>query len=212
MSSMHDDTITPEMWTEIDRQIAARETVVENLLDWYAYHRFHLVLLRKGLKRPTSGLGWPDLPNPSRAHALDWIMTGGNVGLNLGKSNLLGIDTDNDAASCAMVERDFDPVTEPANAQNPDHPKGKEGGLHFLFRIPAEWGVTGDELRGPGRTTHLPGGGKLDALAGRKYMVLPPSVLGEFGHVATYAALGAMRKDIPTFPRELWGGSWGVAA
>jgi hypothetical protein len=207
-----DEEITPQMWGEIEQLIAARQSEMENLLDWYAYHRVHLVLLMKGRKRPTAELAWPDLPNPSRACALDHLMRGGNVGLNLGKSNLLGIDSDNDSASGMLLRRGFDPVTEPANAKNYDHPKGKFGGCHFLWRVPAEWGVTGDQVRGPGRTTFLPDGAKFDALAGRRYLVLPPSVIGEYDHVATYDALDAMRQDIPVFPRALWGAPWEVAA
>lgn len=189
--------------TQVEQAIAARTSELEGWIDTFLGQGIHLLALAHAAKVPAAGSAhWPDLPAPDRGRAIAWLHSGGNLGLNLGRSGLIGWDADNSAGAEALLAAGYQPVTVPANAQNPNHSKGRHGGRHFLWRVPEAWRISGDDLM-CGRVK-LGGGGVIDALAGRHYMVLPPSVIAEENFVGTYRDAGTWTHPIAELPQCFW--------
>nr|WP_046284136.1 bifunctional DNA primase/polymerase [Mycobacterium sp. UM_NZ2] len=187
----------------VEHSLVARAAELAGWVDAFQGHGMHLLALGRSTKVPAAGSAhWPDLPAPDRGKAIAWLESGGNLGLNLGKSALIGWDADNAAGAEALLAAGYQPATVSANAQNPSHSKGRFGGRHFLWRVPDQWRITGNELTGD--RVRLTGGGVIDVLAGRHYMVLPPSVIAEEGFVGTYLDAGAWNHPIPELPKCFW--------
>lgn len=153
----------------------------------------HLLPLRAGEKKSAIG-GWPNAEALGIEGARAHLDSGRNLGVNLGRSGLLCIDAENALASTALIEAGFIPTVIPAKAQltaaDIDYAAHghKAGGAHFWLRVP------------PGYDPHaltktlvipLPGGGTVDALAGKgAYAVAPPSRITEAQRYTYAPALG----------------------
>lgn len=197
--------MTPEVHAAAIAALEARKPLIGPWIDRVDALGMHKMALAPGQKVPAGGsAGWPDLPQPTGDQAEAWMLEGGNLGCNLGKSAAILWDADNLAGAQALLDAGFRPWAITANAQNPNHSKGRYGGRHFLWRVPESWDIKGDDLTG-GRVV-LPNGGTIDALSGRHYFVLPPSVLCEEGFVATYrdAEVIAWDEEIDEIPVWAW--------
>jgi len=138
----------------------------------------HLLPLRPGEKR-AAGSGWPNAAPLGVEEARAHLDSGRNLGVNLGRSGMVCVDSENALATAALLEAGFIPTVIPAKAQLTaadidfavhGH---KQGGAHFWMLVPP--GIDPLELH---KTTviPLPGGGVVDALAGKgAYAVAPPS-------------------------------------
>ncbi|NOP95130.1 bifunctional DNA primase/polymerase [Mycolicibacterium fortuitum] len=202
---MSEVPFTPAEHKAIDATLADRKP---NNAGWAAglADAFHVLPLERARKRPVNR-GWPAAPALTEA-ALAWHLgQGGNVGALLGASGQHGLiawDADNAAGAEAIEAAGYTPFAIPANALNPNHSKGRYGGRHFLWSVPAEWGVPGMELTSPRATVTLAGGGTVDVLAGPKFLVLPPSILCEEGHLNHYNPAEGWTPSPPPLPREFW--------
>ena len=174
--------------------------VAEAWIDLLHHHGAHLLPLRKRVKEPVNR-AWPDVRAMTRADALAWLGQCGNLGVNLGASGWIVIDTDNQLGTDALVAAGFTPDVVTANAQVVGGKK--EGGRHFVFRAPT--GVDPAALHS--RTgIKLPAGGVVDVLAGRRFLVAPPTTLDEAGGLAYAAAEGgvfATGGELPEAPAWL---------
>lgn len=202
---MSEVPFTPAEHRAIDAKVADRKP---NNDGWAAgiAHAFHALPLERARKRPVNR-GWPTAPALTEA-ALAWHLDqGGNVGALLGASGERGLiawDADNAAAAEAIEAAGYTPFAIPANALNPNHSKGRFGGRHRLWSVPAEWGVSGMELTSPRATVTLANGGTVDVLAGPKFLVLPPSILCEEGYLNHYNPAEGWTLSPPPLPVEFW--------
>lgn len=119
-----------------------------------------LVPARPGEKPPVSG--WWDTRTPiGRDAAITHLVAGGNLDYDAGQSGVVVIDSENAAATAALVALGLVPDALTAKAQDPT--SSKFGGAHFIIPIPA--GVDRSTLETRTAIT-LPGGGVVDILAG----------------------------------------------
>lgn len=197
--------LSPDVQAAAIAALEARKALIGPWIDRADDLGMHKMALKPGLKEPASGsTGWPDLPQPTGDQAEAWMLEGGNLGCNLGRSQMILWDADNEPGAQALLDAGYRPWVIPANAQNPNHSKGRFRGRHFLWRRPEAWNVKDDDLSGG--QVRLPNGGTIDVLCGRHYFVLPPSVLCEEGFVATYrdaAAIG-WAEEIDELPTWAW--------
>ena len=198
-------SFTPAEHKAIDAKLADRKP---NNSAWAAglADAFHVLPLERARKRPVNR-GWPTAPALTEA-ALAWHLDqGGNIGALLsasGQHGLIAWDADNAAGAEAIEAAGYTPFAIPANALNPNHSKGRYGGRHFLWSVPAEWAVPGMELTSPRATVTLAGGGTVDVLAGPKFLVLPPSYLCEEGHLNPYNPGAGWTPSPPPLPVQFW--------
>lgn len=139
----------------------------------------HLMLLKPRMKAPSKS-GWPLAAAVTLEEAERHLSGGGNIGVNLRLSNLVVLDAENTAATEALVSSGFTPTVIPAKSQmaEPINPADdKRGGSHVWLRIPA--GIDAQVLPQDRLAIMLPGGGKIDILAGVRYTVAPPSTIAE---------------------------------
>lgn len=139
----------------------------------------HLMLLKPRMKRPAYS-GWPLAAAVTFEEAEHHLRAGGNLGVNLRLSNMVVLDAENTAATVALREAGFTPTVIPAKAQMelPINPADdKRGGSHVWLRVPA--GVDAQVLPQDRLGIMLPGGGKIDILAGTRFTVAPPSTIDE---------------------------------
>lgn len=181
-----------------------------------------LFTLRPGMKQPARE-GWQTAAVMTPTEAANHADGGGNLGLHLGRSNMVAFDSEDLLATTALLEAGFVPTVIPAKAQYTgvlkpgldDPSSGKEnakvGGSHVWLRVPDT--IDASQLS----TDHsmqltLPNGGLIDVLAGPKYVVAPPSAL-ELTYGMRYAAsqggpldlsLGAAAPDIAEAPAWLF--------
>lgn len=134
----------------------------------------HLMTLVSTAKNPTSR-GWPKALALSVDAAEAHVARGGNIGVNLASSRLICLDAENSAATRAVIGAGFTLTVVTAKGQDPASPK--HGGSHTWLRVPDS--LDARELRGDRTGITLPGGGKIDVLAGARYAVAPPSQLHE---------------------------------
>ncbi|RIS51927.1 bifunctional DNA primase/polymerase [Mycobacteroides abscessus] len=202
---MSEVPFTPAEHKAIDAKLADRRPINAAWAAGIA-DAFHALPLERARKRPVNR-GWPTAPALTEA-ALAWHLDqGGNVGALLGASGERGLiawDADNAAAAEAIEAAGYTPFAIPANALNPNHSKGRFGGRHRLWSVPAEWGVSGMELTSPRATVALANGGTVDVLAGPKFLVLPPSILCEEGHLNHYNPAEGWTPSPPPLPVEFW--------
>lgn len=181
-----------------------------------------LFTLRPGMKQPLRDgyqIAAPMTPAEAAAHADG----GGNLGLHLGRSNMICFDAEDKAATAALVEAGFKLTVAPAKHNfegvlKPgldDPSSGKEnlkvGGSHVWLRVPDT--IDASQLSSDhSMQLTLPNGGLIDVLAGPKYVVAPPSAL-ELTYGARYQAfaggpldltLGDEAPDIPDAPMWLF--------
>ncbi|QQG95890.1 bifunctional DNA primase/polymerase [Mycobacteroides chelonae] len=158
------------------RYAVPRETA-EAWADFWIRHGAHVMPLRKdGSKKPVNS-GWPDARAMTRDDIATWLTQGGGIGINLGKTGWAVLDADNVKATELFCSAGLVRTVITANAQVPDHPKGKTGGGQFILRAPV--GIDPDTLHS--RPFELPCGAKGDLLGGRRYIVVPPTRLDEAG-------------------------------
>lgn len=143
---------------------------------WITLGAHVLPLRMDGSKRPLNN-GWPDARAMTRDDIVAWLMRGGGIGVNLGKTGWAVLDADNARATELFRGVGFTRTVITANAQVPDHPKGKTGGGQFVFRSPE--GFDPDALHSRG--FELPDGAKGDVLGGRRFIVAAPTRLDEAG-------------------------------
>ena len=143
---------------------------------WITLGAHVLPLRMDGSKRPLNN-GWPDARAMTRDDIVAWLMGGGGIGVNLGKTGWAVLDADNARATELFRGVGFTRTVVTANAQVPDHPKGKTGGGQFVFRSPE--GFDPDALHSRG--FELPDGAKGDLLGGRRFIVAAPTRLDEAG-------------------------------
>ncbi|WP_415795849.1 bifunctional DNA primase/polymerase, partial [Mycolicibacterium frederiksbergense] len=146
---------------------------------------FHLIPLRCGEKLNAAGRGWNDptlFPALTADAAVAHVAGGGNLGVLLGPSRLLVIDSEDSAATAALVAAGLSPTVLTAKGQCPvacDPRMDKRGGAHFWFVLPDGFDYSGIGNAGQ---VGLPGGGKVDVLVSPGAMVVvPPTVLIEAG-------------------------------
>lgn len=148
----------------------------------------HLVALEPGLKKPVLKR-WNDAPALTQDEAINHVYAHGNLGVNLRNSHLVVLDAENTAATIALREAGFTPTVIPAKAQvKPGHScEAKIGGSHTWLRVPD--GVDEKHLRTV-LGIRLSNGGVLDALAGSRQAVAPPSSLSVADGLRYLAAKG----------------------
>lgn len=195
----------------IDAALAARATNNSTWATITTAAQFHAVPLKRGRKTPSNS-GWTSAPALNEKSIGAHLDGGGNVGALLGASGERGLiawDLDNELATEAVTAAGYRTITIPANSYNPNHSKGRFGGRHAVWAVPAEWGVDGMSLTAPNATVTLANGGTADVLTGAKFIVLPPSVLCEEGHLAYYNPAGAAWPGpVEPLPVEYWPDRW----
>lgn len=165
----------------------------------------HLVLVKRGVKAPVHRR-WTMSPAISVDEAVAHVAAGGNLGANQALSRIVVLDAEDEAATHALRRAGFELTVATAKAQDPKSPK--YGGSHVWLRVPDHI----DSAALPSNRTGivLPGGGKIDALAGARQMVVPPSAIDEApGHnYAPYAGglldLDTELRSIPVAPDWLF--------
>ncbi|MDO2981375.1 DUF3987 domain-containing protein [Mycobacteroides abscessus] len=171
----------------------------------------HLTRLKPNMKQPSES-GWTLAPAITPAEAETYVAAGGNLGVNQALSRLVVLDAENEAATAALLAAGFELTVIPAKAQyqgilkpglsDPDSGKEnrKYGGSHVWLRVPD--GIDASTLPADRLGIELPGGGKVDALAGRRYVVAPPSAL-ELVYGGRYAPAVGGLLDLDTPLREV---------
>lgn len=171
----------------------------------------HLTRLKPNMKQPSES-GWTLAPAITPTEAEAYVAAGGNLGVNQALSRLVVLDAENEAATAALLAAGFELTVIPAKAQYqgilkpglPDPDSGKEnrkyGGSHVWLRVPD--GIDAGSLPADRLGIELPGGGKIDALAGRRYVVAPPSAL-ELVYGGRYAPAAGGLLDLDTPLREV---------
>lgn len=137
--------------------------------------------------------------------AVAWRLKGGNLGINLWVSRLVGLDNEDAMASQAATEAGFAPYIRTAHAQDPENDE-KFGGGHCWLRVPGD--IDAKTLPTTGMRVRLPNGGLLDVCAGRRYLVAPTSELD--GRV--YMQIPGTVINIPEAPRWLFQQGLGAPA
>ncbi|MCV7204925.1 bifunctional DNA primase/polymerase [Mycolicibacterium peregrinum] len=156
----------------------------------------HLLRLRPGSKKPVDE-AWGDLPALTEAEAIEWLVTGGNLGVNLGRSNAIVLDPENAAATQFLMAAGLKPTVVTAKGEDVTSPK--VGGRHVWIAVPE--GVGADQLRSV-LQIKLGEDGLIDVLAGSRFVVAPGSRLDEApGYRYGFATGGALVDD----------GEWRVA-
>ncbi|NOR99699.1 bifunctional DNA primase/polymerase [Mycobacteroides abscessus] len=195
----------------IDAALAARATNNSTWATITTAAQFHAMPLKRGRKTPSNS-GWTSAPALNEKSIGAHLNGGGNVGALLGASGERGLiawDLDNELATEAVTAAGYRTITIPANSYNPNHSKGRFGGRHAVWAVPAEWGVDGMSLTAPNATVTLANGGTADVLTGAKFIVLPPSVLCEEGHLAYYNPVeAAWPGPVEPLPVEYWPDRW----
>lgn len=185
---------TQDSATGAHRYAVPRETA-EAWADFWIRQGAHVMPLRMdGSKKPVNN-GWPDARAMTRDDIATWLMKGGGIGINLGKTGWAVLDADNAKATELFRRAGLVRTVITANAQVPDHPKGKTGGGQFILRAPV--GIDPDTLHS--RPFELPCGAKGDMLGGRRYIVAAPTRLDE-----------ADGRSYMPDPDGIWGGTGGV--
>lgn len=137
----------------------------------------HLMLLNRKQKSPAYKK-WPVAPAVTVQEAENHLARGGNLGVNLRLSNLVVLDAENSAATASLRAAGFVPTVIPAKSlmKEPLNPADdKRGGSHVWLRVPT--GIDPYHLASDRIGIMLPGGGKIDVLAGPRFIVAPPSSL-----------------------------------
>jgi len=150
----------------------------------------HLMPLKAKIKQP-SGKGWPLAVALGVEDAEAHLAKGGNLGVNLALSKLIVLDAENYAATAAVQNAGVSLTVIPAKAQATeaaDPANDKRGGSHTWLRVPDA--IDAVTLRTDTLGIALPGGGKIDVLAGIRYAVAPPSWLEEAPQYRYAACLG----------------------
>lgn len=185
------------------------EAANASAIAWLTSLGAHQMPLREMEKRPVSA-GWPVNPAVTPESAEGWVAQFGNLGVNVGRSQLVILDAE-DALATAWVQETlgFTPTVITANAQNPANVE-KFGGRHFYLPLPE--GVAGEPMHYR-RTTVLPNGGKLEVLAGHgRFAVAPPTCTAESGY-RRYTVVPTETGELPllewlrarqTAPSWLW--------
>lgn len=156
----------------------------------------HLLRLRPGSKKPVDE-AWGDQPALTEAEAIEWLVSGGNLGVNLGRSNAIVLDPENAAATQFLMAAGLKPTVVTAKGEDPTSPK--VGGRHVWIAVPE--GVSADQLRSV-LQIRLGEEGLIDVLAGSRFVVAPGSRLDEApGYRYGFATGGALVDD----------GEWRVA-
>ncbi|SHT85304.1 bifunctional DNA primase/polymerase domain protein [Mycobacteroides abscessus subsp. bolletii] len=134
----------------------------------------HLMPLAPQIKHPIME-GWPLALATTVDDAIAHVDAKGNLGVNLASSRLIVLDSENLAATQAVVDAGFTLTVITAKSQDPT--SHKRGGSHVWLRVP-----DGIEARGlPSNRLQIPlaNGGMIDVLAGARYVVAPPSRIDE---------------------------------
>lgn len=134
----------------------------------------HLMPLAPQIKHPIME-GWPLALATTVDDAIAHVEAKGNLGVNLASSRLIVLDSENLAATQAVVDAGFTLTVITAKSQDPT--SHKRGGSHVWLRVP-----DGIEARGlPSNRLQIPlaNGGMIDVLAGARYVVAPPSRIDE---------------------------------
>lgn len=156
----------------------------------------HLLRLRPGSKKPVDE-AWGDQPALTEAEAIEWLVSGGNLGVNLGRSNAIVLDPENAAATQFLMAAGLKPTVVTAKGEDPTSPK--VGGRHVWIAVPE--GVCAAQLRSV-LQIKLGEEGLIDVLAGSRFVVAPGSRLDEApGYRYGFATGGALVDD----------GEWRVA-
>ncbi|SHP28868.1 Bifunctional DNA primase/polymerase, N-terminal [Mycobacteroides abscessus subsp. abscessus] len=152
----------------------------ETATAWVDFHLAmgaHLIPLRfDGTKFPLNK-GYHDAPPLTREAAIAHRMAGGGLGIHLGRTGWVGLDADNAKATALFQRCGFELTVVTANAQVPDHPKGKFGGGQVLLLAPEGY----DPMDLHFQSYELPTGEKFDLLGGRRYIVAAGTQLDEAG-------------------------------
>ncbi len=156
----------------------------------------HLLRLRPGSKKPVDE-ACGDQPALTEAEAIEWLVSGGNLGVNLGRSDAIVLDPENAAATQFLMAAGLKPTVVTAKGEDPTSPKA--GGRHVWIAVPE--GVCADQLRSV-LQIKLGEEGLIDVLAGSRFVVAPGSRLDEApGYRYGFATGGALVDD----------GEWRVA-
>lgn len=134
----------------------------------------HLMPLKPQIKHPIME-GWPLALASTVDDAIAHVDAKGNLGVNLASSRLIVLDSENLAATQAVVNAGFTLTVITAKSQDPTSPK--RGGSHVWLRVPE--GIEARALPSNRLSIALPDGGKIDVLAGARYVVAPPSRIDE---------------------------------
>ncbi|SKE70398.1 Bifunctional DNA primase/polymerase, N-terminal [Mycobacteroides abscessus subsp. massiliense] len=150
----------------------------------------HLLRLRPGSKKPVDE-AWGDQPALTEAEAIEWLVAGGNLGVNLGRSNAIVLDPENAAATQFLMAAGLKPTVVTAKGEDTTSPK--VGGRHVWIAVPE--GVSADQLRSV-LQIKLGEEGLIDVLAGSRFVVAPGSRLDEApGYRYGFATGGALVDD-----------------
>jgi hypothetical protein len=157
----------------------------------------HVIRLHPGTKVPVEN-AWQKSAPMTVSEITDWLVSGGNIGVVLGRSGangLMVLDAENTAATAVFIAAGLIPTTVTANAQ--DSFSDKHGGAHFWQPLPT--GVDPAVLTSR-LTVRFGDGAKADVLVGDHFVVAPGSRLDSAPGVA-YAFAGGG----PAFNPEVWG-------
>ncbi|MEC4615511.1 phage/plasmid primase, P4 family [Tsukamurella tyrosinosolvens] len=145
----------------------------------HAYLRWGMTLIRldPGVKDPVKGVRWSKVPGLTEVEAMEWLARGGNLGVDLLRSNMVDLDAENAAATTRVMRAGFHPTFRTAKSLVVGHVK--EGGSHTLLWAPEGVALGAVSSDDDAMQVTLPDGGLIDVLGGRRYAVLPPSYLAE---------------------------------
>lgn len=130
----------------------------QGYVDMLLTHGLWLIALTAEGKEPVHH-GWNTRPALTREEAIAHLVSGGNLGIDVGRSGVIVVDCEDIRSTSAMLAAGYTAAVATASGQ--DKTSAKFGGAHFYFRRPE--GVTDEQLRS---VTQLDlGGGKVDLLA-----------------------------------------------
>lgn len=127
-------------------------------VDMMLAHGAHLMPLQPLLKDPVQ-VGWNSAPALTRDEAIAHLVSGGNLGWDVGRSRKVIVDCEDAASTRAMIAAGYRPSIATANGLDETSPK--HDGRHFVFDDPE--GVPDAQLRS--KLGVRLGGGKCDILA-----------------------------------------------
>ena len=134
----------------------------------------HLIRLWAGTKKPVE-VAWQSVAALTEEEAVEWLSSGGNLGINLlrsGENGWVALDAENTPATQLLIAAGFVPTAVTANAQDPT--SAKLGGCHVWLALPP--GTDPSKLKSRLQIP-LEGGGLIDVLDGTRYAIAPGSRL-----------------------------------
>lgn len=180
-----------------------------------------LFKLRPDVKQPIAK-GWQTEQPMTPTEAAEYADRG-NLGVHLGRSQMIAFDAEDKLATEALLTAGFKLTVAPAKHNfegvlkpglddpSSGKPNAKVGGSHVWLRVPDT--IDASQLSSDhSMQLTLPNGGLIDVLCGPKYVVAPPSAL-ELTYGSRYQAfgggpldlsLGAEAPDVPDAPMWLF--------